>query len=125
MAQDPSPDERKARRHRALRGAQAFAQRTAASSGLPRITVQSAHLIDTDAAVTVPAIDPLAFSRCDIEGAAVKISECQVETDILPRRTLTVMETRQWLFPRWQDRYDALDRIAAARPDPRLNLHWI
>ncbi len=125
MAQYPFPDEHKGRRQRTLRGAQAFAQLNAASGDLPKVTLQRGHLLDSDDAASASAIHPLTFPGRDIEGAAVTISGRIVETDILPPRTLSVTVTRQRLFPRWQDRYDVLDRIAAARPGRPLNLHWI
>ncbi len=65
------------------------------------------------------------FLKMDIEGAEVEILEHLVETDILPRINLTVVETHRWLFPQWRDRYTRIYEIAEERPELHLMLHWI
>lgn len=91
-----------------------------------------------DTAITVEAIDLPAFLsglikthgrinflKMDIEGAEVDLLEKLLETDLLTRINLTVVETHRWLFPQWADRYARLYDAAKTRPECNLYLHWI
>lgn len=67
----------------------------------------------------------IAFLKMDIEGAELEILEALVQTDMLERVNLTVVEPHGWRFPEWKPRFKALRRIARERPELRLMMNWM
>ncbi len=67
----------------------------------------------------------IAFLKMDIEGAELDLLEALIETDLLAKTRLTVVETHRWLLRGESHRFDRLHKLAKERPELNLFLGWI
>ncbi|WP_415920967.1 FkbM family methyltransferase [Tateyamaria sp. SN6-1] len=99
--------------------------------------IASNAVADAENTVTVDVIDGLAFLenlldahgriaflKMDIEGAELDLMERLLDTDMLTRIGLTVVETHRWLMEGQSKRYEAIERIADERPELNLFAYW-
>jgi FkbM family methyltransferase len=101
------------------------------------LIAESSIATDTEAAV-VEVIDfpcflaglikrhgEIAFLKMDIEGAELDLLEALIETELLTKMRLTVVETHRWLLAGQSHRFDRLHKLAKERPELNLFLGWI